>query len=77
MELQVLMVDDHPPIIEGYKSILSFNSFGYRLNTTAAHSCESAYNIITDAKQAFDIVFLDVTLPPFPEKKLNSGEDLV
>ena len=29
MELQVLMVDDHPPIIEGYKSILSFNSFGY------------------------------------------------
>ena len=77
MELQVLMVDDHPPIIEGYKSILSFNSFGYRLNTTAAHSCESAYNIITDAKQAFDIVFLDVTLPPFPEKKLASGEDLV
>ena len=77
MELQVLMVDDHPPIIEGYKSILSFNSFGYRLNTTAAHSCESAYNFITDEKQAFDIVFLDVTLPPFPEKKLASGEDLV
>ena len=77
MELQVLMVDDHPPMIEGYKSILSFNSFGYQLNTTAAHSCESAYDFITRAKYPFDIVFLDLTLPPCLEKKLNSGEDLV
>ena len=77
MELQVLMVDDHPPIIEGYKSILAFNSFGYVLNTKAAHSCEAAYKAITEAENPFDIVFLDVTLPPFPEKKLNSGEDLV
>lgn len=71
------MVDDHPPIIEGYKSILSFNTFGYKLNTLAAHSCESAYKIITDVKRPFDIVFLDLTLPPYPEQKLESGEDLV
>ena len=77
MELQVLMVDDHPPIIEGYKSILSFNSFGYVLNTTAAHSCKAAYNVITEEKSAFNVVFLDLTLPPFPEKNLNSGEDLI
>ena len=77
MELHVLMVDDHPPIIEGYKSILSFNTFGYQLNTTAAHSCEGAYNVIVDAKHSFDVVFLDVTLPSYPEKKLTSGEDLV
>lgn len=77
MELQVLMVDDHPPIIEGYKSILSFNTFGYQLNTTAAHSCEGAYNIIVDVKNPFDVVFLDLTLPPYPEKKIASGEDLV
>ena len=77
MELQVLMVDDHPPIIEGYKSILEYNPFGYKLNTTAAHSCEGAYSVITDGKQHFDIVFLDLTLPPYPEKKLESGEDLV
>ena len=77
MELQVLMVDDHPPIIEGYRSILSFNSFGYILNTTAAHSCEGAYNEILQAKYPFDIVFLDLTLPPYPEKNLNSGDDLI
>lgn len=28
MELQVLIVDDHPPIIEGYRSILAHNSIG-------------------------------------------------
>nr|WP_255702200.1 response regulator [Flavobacterium sp. WG47] len=71
------MVDDHPPIIEGYKSILSFNPHGYKLNTVAAYSCEAAYNAIINARQMFEIVFLDLTLPPFPEKNLNSGEDLI
>jgi two-component system response regulator NreC len=77
MELQVLMVDDHPPIIEGYKSILSFNPYGYVLNTTAAYSCEAAYHTIVNAQKIFEVVFLDVTLPPYPEKNLNSGEDLI
>lgn len=77
MEIQVLMVDDHPPIIEGYRSILAYNSFGYNLNTTAAHSCEEAYNAIFRANRPFDIVFLDLTLPPYAEKNINTGADLV
>ena len=77
MELQVLMVDDHPPIIEGYKSILYYNTFGYILNTIAAHSCEEAHNKIIHTKHFFDIVFLDLTLPPHTEKNLNSGDDLI
>lgn len=78
MNLNVLMVDDHPPIIEGYKSILSYNTFGYNLNTIAAYNCETAYFIITEKLKpiAFDIVFVDVTLPPFREKNIESGEDL-
>ena len=59
MELKVLMVDDHPPIIEGYRSILADNSFGYILNTTAVHSCEAAYKEVFQAKDPFDIVFVD------------------
>lgn len=79
MDLNVLMVDDHPPIIEGYKSILSYNPFGYNLHTVAAYSCEAAYFIITEKAKPipFDIVFVDVTLPPFQEKNIESGEDLV
>ncbi|NBU80289.1 MAG: DNA-binding response regulator [Flavobacteriaceae bacterium] len=77
MELQVLMVDDHPPIIEGYTSILAHNPFGYILNTSKAHSCEAAYNLLLEAKRSFDIVFLDMTLPPYSEKNINTGVDLV
>lgn len=79
MEINVLMVDDHPPIIEGYKAILSFNTFGYSINTVVAYNCETAYNIITNTIKpiVFDLVFIDVTLPPFAEKCINSGEDLV
>lgn len=77
MEIQVLMIDDHPPIIEGYRSILAYNSFGYILNTTSAHSCEAAYFAIFQAKIPFDIVFLDLTMPPYFEKNINSGDDLI
>ena len=77
MEIQVLMVDDHPPIIEGYRSILAYNPFGYVLNTTPAHSCEEAYNTIFQANRSFDIVFLDLTLPPYSEKNIYTGADLV
>jgi DNA-binding NarL/FixJ family response regulator len=77
MEVTVLMIDDHPPIIEGYKSILAFNPFGYSINTTSAFSCEAAHKIITTTTTTFDVVFLDITLPPYEEKNIYSGEDLV
>ena len=79
MELNILMIDDHPPIIEGYKTILSFNTAGYKITTTVANSCEAAYTIITNTVNPinFDMVFIDVTLPPFLEKEIHSGEDLV
>lgn len=79
MELNILIIDDHPPIIEGYKSILSFNKSGFVINAVAAHDCESAYKIIANTQNPifFDLIFIDLTLPPFLEKKLKSGEDLV
>ncbi len=78
MELNVLMVDDHPAIIEGYKVILSFNKLGLDIKTTTAFDCETAFKAITaESKALFDVVFIDITLPGFPEKRINSGEDLV
>jgi len=78
MELKVLMVDDHPAIIEGYKAILSFNKLGFDIKTTIAFDCENAYKIIVKAvEKPFDIVFIDISLPGYPEKKIMNGEDLV
>lgn len=77
MELNVLMIDDHQSIIEGYKAILAYNSGGYILNTTSANNCREAYNILTTQKIHYDLVMVDYIMPPFEAEKLHSGEDLV
>lgn len=78
MKVKILMVDDHPSMIEGYKIILSYNNLGFEIETTTAFNCESAYEIITNKskKVSFDLVFLDYSLPPYEEKNITSGEDL-
>lgn len=77
--VNILMIDDHAPIIEGYKSILSYNKSGFSIVTKEANDCETAYYIITNPNNTllFDLVFIDVTLPPFIEKNIHSGEDLI
>lgn len=79
MDLKILMIDDHPPIIEGYKIILSQNELGYNITTSTANDCETAYNLITNspAIEGSDLVFIDITLPSYSEKKIYSGEDLI
>lgn len=77
MKLKILMIDDHPSLIEGYKIILSYNNLGYEIETTAAYNCKDAYGIITNTDFVFyDFVFLDYRLPAFEEKNIFSGEDL-
>lgn len=78
MKLHVLMIDDHPPIIEGYKAILSCNSFGYEITSTSAYSIETAYSILSSSsKPLFDVVFIDITLPPCNILKVESGADFI
>jgi two-component system, NarL family, response regulator NreC len=77
MHVNLLIVDDHLSIIEGYKSILSYNTT-HTIDTTAATSLEMAYKIITSQpKPTFDVVFIDLTLPEYPEKGLHAGDDLI
>jgi DNA-binding NarL/FixJ family response regulator len=78
MSIKILIVDDHPLQIEGYKSILQYNLENLEIETTVCYNCEEAYSIIvnTEASLHFDVVLLDRSLPPYPEKKIYSGEDL-
>lgn len=77
MPIEILIVDDHSPIIEGYKSILSFTEENHILHFTEARNCETAYNILSDAKNHFDVVFLDVSIPAYEKLNLFSGEQLI
>lgn len=74
----ILIVDDHPFIIEGYKNAITrYNPSEYEFFITQAKDCESAYNIITNPKTlVFDIAFLDISMPSYEEKSIFSGEDL-
>ena len=78
MKLKILMIDDHPSMIEGYKIILSYNDFGYEIETTSATDSKSAYEIITKTKKsnAFNVVFLDYSLPAYGAKNIQNGKDL-
>ncbi|RTZ08927.1 response regulator transcription factor [Flavobacterium sp. GSP27] len=75
---EILIVDDHPFIIEGYKNAITrYNPEEFEFFITKAKDCESAYHIITNpAVVPFDIAFLDISMSPYEEKNIYSGEDL-
>ncbi len=74
----VLIVDDHPFIIQGYKNAITrYNTKQFEFFITDAKDCQSGYNIITNPETvAFDIAFLDISMPSYDEKGMFSGEDL-
>lgn len=74
----ILIVDDHPFIIEGYKNAITrYNPKEFEFFISQAKDCESAYNIVTNPDTiVFDIAFLDISMPPYEEKGIYNGEDL-
>ena len=75
----VLIIDDHPQIIESFK--MAFERFSkdnqIHFKITEASNIDRAYDLITQSKKlSFDIVVLDIKLPESKIKKLLSGEDL-
>ena len=74
----VLIVDDHPFIIQGYKNaIIRYNPKEYEFCISDAKDCRSAYDIITNRETpVFDIAFLDISMPSYDEKGIFSGEDV-
>ncbi|MBX9806678.1 MAG: response regulator [Flavobacteriaceae bacterium] len=74
----ILIIDDHPFIIQGYKNAITrYNPNQFEFTITEAKDCESGYNIITNPQTlAFDVAFLDISMPPYDEKGIFSGEDL-
>lgn len=74
----ILIVDDHPFIIEGYKNAITrYNPDSYEFLISQAKDCKSAYEIITNPETVpFDIAFLDISMPAYDEKEIFSGEDI-
>ena len=78
--LKVLMVDDHPLIVEGYKNILSQLQISEKkIIFESVNNLRNDYQKIKLSLQTenfYDLIFLDLNLPVYEEKKISSGEDL-
>ena len=77
--INILIVDDHPFIIEAYKNaIKGYNSKGaYEFIITQAKDCKTGYEAITASGiEPFGIAFFDLSMPTYEEKSIFSGEDL-
>ncbi len=76
--INILIVDDHPFIIEAYKNaIKGYNSKGiYEFSIMQAKDCKTGYEAITEATEPFGIAFFDLSMPTYEEKGIFSGEDL-
>lgn len=74
----ILIVDDHPFIIQGYKNAITrYNPKQFEFSILSAKDCKSAYELITNPDTTvFDIAFLDISMPTYEEKGIMSGEDL-
>lgn len=75
--VNVLIVDDHPFIIQGYKNVINlFPDKKIHFSYTEAIDCRTGYDTIMNSEIKFDIAFLDISMPVYEEKNINTGEDL-
>ncbi|WP_027125878.1 response regulator [Gelidibacter mesophilus] len=77
--IHILMVDDHPIIIEGYQNtLMATKKENQTLQIETANDCDTANELLQRAakEKPFDICFFDISLPGSSNGKLTSGEDL-
>lgn len=77
--INILMVDDHPIILEGYQNVLMATKkedFEYLIHT--ANTCDAANNLLKRSvnDNPYDVCFFDISLPASEDGIINSGEDL-
>lgn len=77
VNINVLIVDDQPLIIRGYKNIFSiYPNKKYNFQFYEATDCKTGYEIIKNPPVNFDMALLDISMPEYPEEGIESGEDL-
>jgi len=77
--IHILMVDDHPIIIEGYQNtLMATKRDDQTLVIDTANTCDAANLLMERAarERPYDVCFFDISLPPSSDGKITSGEDL-
>lgn len=78
--IKILMIDDHPMIIEGYQNTLLFaKKDNQKLEIDVANNCDEAIKLIDRSihfELPYNILLVDISLPPSTDGSMTSGEDL-
>lgn len=78
-DIRILMVDDHPIIIEGYQNTLTATKKdNQNLIIDTANTCDAANLLLQKSAKGrpYDVCFFDISLPPSEDGSITSGEDL-
>jgi DNA-binding NarL/FixJ family response regulator len=78
---KVLLIDDHPIILEVYKIALinaglSIENATFKIETAENSDIALQKIAIASKLDGFDIIFLDIKIPPSSDGEILSGEDL-
>ena len=77
--MNILIIDDHPIIVDSYVSLLSSIESNKNANFHLAYNCKQAFDKINYLKACdtpLDVAFIDVNLPPYEEMNLRSGDEI-
>lgn len=77
--IHILMVDDHPIIIEGYQNtLMASKKENQVLQIDTANDLDTANQLLRRAadEKPYDVCFFDISLPSSADGKMTSGEDL-
>lgn len=79
-KIKILMIDDHPMIIEGYQNTLLFTKKdNQELEIDIANNCDEAIVFMDKSvlrEVPYNVLFVDISLPPSSDGSMSSGEDL-
>ena len=76
-KIRLLIIDHHPIFAHGYKTVIT-NFDGVSFNLDEAYSINDAISLLnTPSKKTYDIIFLDLAMPPsIHDEYLTSTDDL-
>ncbi|MHA7942827.1 response regulator [Formosa sp. 3Alg 14/1] len=78
--IRILMTDDHPMILEGYQNtLLSTKKPEQELKIDVANNCDQSIEAMHRSirkEEHYDILFIDIKIPPSSDDQFTSGEDL-
>jgi len=74
--MNILIVDDHPTMVEAYKGIVLSLFENKSPEIVTAGNCEAAFRALNYPLAHFDLILLDVILPAYEAQQLFSGKDV-